>query len=146
MLFGRRKRRIARILIVEDEPLVAFDNETSLSADGYTVVATVDRCADAIAAMDAEPLDLVLTDISLAGERGGLDVARYAATKGLPVLFVSGACPPEAEALGVGHLAKPYNDRTLKAALDVLGRVLAGDEPGKLPAGLTIHRPADTAR
>lgn len=139
MLFARRKRRIARILIVEDEPLVAFDNETSLSAEGYTVVATVDRCADAIAVMEAEPLDLVLTDISLAGERSGLDVARYAATRGLPVLFVSGACPPEARALGLGHLAKPYNDRTLKLALEHLDRTLAGDKPGKLPSGLSIY-------
>ena len=35
MLFGRRKRVITRILLVEDEPLVAFDNESSLTADGY---------------------------------------------------------------------------------------------------------------
>ena len=133
------RRTFPRILLVEDEPLVAFDNESSLTADGYVVVGTVDRCADAIAVMDAEPLDLVLTDIALAGERTGLDVARHAATKGVPVLFVSGSCPPEAATLGIGHLAKPYNDRTLKAALDHLDRLLAGDKPGKLPPGLTIH-------
>ena len=31
MLFGKRKRIVKRILIVEDEPLTAFDNETMLS-------------------------------------------------------------------------------------------------------------------
>ena len=59
MLFGRRQRRIKRILIVEDEPLVAFDNEHVLRDAGYEIGATVDTVPDAMAAMDAE-LDLVL--------------------------------------------------------------------------------------
>lgn len=139
MLFGRRKRLIHRLLLVEDEPLVAFDNESSLSADGYVVVATVDRCADAIAVMDAEPLDLVLTDIRLTGERSGLDVARYAAGKGLPVLFVSGTCPAEGESPAVACLAKPYNEKTLKLALEAIDRRLAGDKPGKVPPGLSFY-------
>lgn len=139
MLFARRKRHVTRILIVEDEPLVAFDNEMSLRAEGYVVVATVDRCADAIAVMDAEPLDLVLTDIALAGERGGLDVARYAAAKGLPALFVSGACPPQGGSCAIGCLAKPYNERTLKAALEAIDRRLAGDKSGKVPVGLSFY-------
>ncbi len=139
MLFGRRKRLIKRLLIVEDEPLVAFDTESSLSAEGYVVVATVDRCADAIAAIDAEAIDLVLTDIKLTGERTGLDVARYAATKGLPVLFVSGACPAEGESPALACLAKPYNDKTLKLALEAIDRALGGSIPGKLPPGLSFY-------
>ena len=139
MIFGRRKRHVTRILIVEDEPLVAFDNETSLSAEGYTVVATVDSLARAAAIIDAGPLDLVLTDISLSGAGDGLDVARHAGARGVPVLFVSGSCPAEARDLGLGHLAKPYNDRTLKSALDYLDRQLAGDKEGKLPPGLTLY-------
>ncbi len=143
MLFGRRKRLINRLLIVEDEPLVAFDNEMSLRADGYTVVATVDRCADAIAIMDAQALDLVLTDITLTGERTGLDVARYAATKGLPVLFVSGTCPSEGESPAIACLLKPYNERTLKAALDAIDRRLAGDRQGKPTPGLNFYAGTD---
>ena len=138
-MFGRRKRLLKRLLVVEDEPLVAFDNEMSLRAEGYVVVATVDRCADAIAIMDTEPLDLVMTDIALTGERNGLDVARYAAAKGLPVLFVSGTCPPEGQSPAIACLAKPYNDRTLKAALEAIDRRLAGEKPGKVPAGLSFY-------
>ena len=48
MLFGRQSRHVKRILIVEDEPLVAFDNETMVAAAGYTVVATVDRVGEAL--------------------------------------------------------------------------------------------------
>ena len=52
MLFGKRERRIRRILIVEDEPLVAFDNEYMLRDAGYEIVATVDSPADAIEVID----------------------------------------------------------------------------------------------
>lgn len=142
MIFSRRKRHVTRILIVEDEPLVAFDNEMSLRADGYVVVATVDRCADAIAIMDAEPLDLVLTDIALTGVRTGLDVARYAAGKGVPVMFVSGNCPAPGDAPALACLAKPYNDRTLKMALEAIDRALAGDKPSKLPPGFRFYENA----
>ena len=48
MLFGKRKRVVNRILIVEDEPLTAFDNEVMLGDLGYEVVATLDRFEDAI--------------------------------------------------------------------------------------------------
>ena len=143
MLFSRRKRHVTRILIVEDEPLVAFDNELSLRAHGYVVVATVDRYADAIAIMDSEAIDLVLTDVSLSGVRTGLDVARYAADKGVPVLFVSGTCPAAGDAPALGCLAKPYNDRTLKLALEAVDRRLAGDKPGKTPPGLRFYEEAD---
>src|SRR3546814_7152646 len=88
MLFGKRERIIRRILIVEDEPLVAFDNEYLLSEEGYEVVATVDSVADALGVIDKEPLDLVLSDIKLSGAGDGIDVARAAGTKDIPVLFV----------------------------------------------------------
>src|SRR3546814_8250326 len=74
MLFGKRERIIRRILIVEDEPLVAFDNEYLLSEEGYEVVATVDSVADALGVIDKEPLDLVLSDIKLSGAGDGIDV------------------------------------------------------------------------
>src|SRR3546814_20531791 len=68
--------------------LVAFDNEYLLSEEGYEVVATVDSVADALGVIDKEPLDLVLSDIKLSGAGDGIDVARAAGTKDIPVLFV----------------------------------------------------------
>src|SRR5918997_6489339 len=114
MLFRRRERTIRRILNVEDEPLVAFDNEYMLGEAGYEVVATVDNLADAQKAIDEEDIDLILSDIKLRGDGDGMDVARAAAARGVPVLFVTGNCPAEARSLGVGILAKPYSDKVLK--------------------------------
>ena len=138
MIFGKRERVIRRILVVEDEPLVAFDNEHQLNDAGYEVVATVDNMAAARAVIESEPLDLVLTDIRLAGEGDGTDVARIARERGVPVLFVSGNCTEEARPLGVGCLAKPYSDKVLKGALDALDHYLQGKRLKKLPAQLTL--------
>ena len=139
MLFGRRERAIRRIVIVEDEPLVAFDNEHLLSEDGYEVVATVDTLEDAARAIEEQEVDLVLSDITRSGEGTGMDVARAAAAKGVPVLFVSATCPVEAQSLGVGCLAKPYTDKMLKTALDALDAKMRGKPWKRLPPGLTLY-------
>ena len=65
MLFGKRKRIVNRILIVEDEPLTAFDNEVMLGDLGYEVVATLDSFEDAIELLDREKIDLILSDFRL---------------------------------------------------------------------------------
>lgn len=139
MLFGRRDRRISRIMIVEDEPLVAFDNESMLQDDGYIVVATVASYADAAAVMANESLDLILTDISLAGEGDGTDVARAAAALGIPVLFVTGNCTEEAKALAIGCLAKPYSERVLLGTLVAVDHHLQGRAPKRVPEELTLY-------
>lgn len=145
MLFGKRERTIRRIAIVEDEPLVAFDSEHFLNEAGYEVVATVDNLADAVRVIEEELLDLVLSDITLRGEGDGTDVARAAAAKGVAVLFVTGDCPPEAQSLGLGCLAKPYNDKMLKATLDTLDAMRSGRKVGKLPVGLKLFPTDDGA-
>jgi CheY-like chemotaxis protein len=143
MLFGKRERLIRRILVVEDEPLVAFDNEHLLGEAGYEVVGTVDNLEAAKALIESEEqIDLVLTDITLNGDGDGTDVARAAQERGVPVLFVTGACPVEAQTLAVGCLAKPYSDKVLKVALDCLDDVLQGKEVTKLPAQLSLFEQA----
>jgi DNA-binding response OmpR family regulator len=139
MLFGKRERAIRRVVVVEDEPLVAFDNEHLLTEAGYEVVATVDTLADVTRLLAEEELDLILSDIALRGEGDGMDVARAAAAKGVPVLFVSGNCPVEALSLGVGCLAKPYSERTLKNAILAVDRTLRGEKVKRLPPGLSLY-------
>lgn len=139
MLFGRRERRINRIMIVEDEPLVAFENENMLQDAGYEIVATVDSYADAYAVMAGETLDLILTDIQIAGEGSGIDVAAEAANRAIPVLFVTGNCTAEAKALALGCLAKPYTERVLLDTLEAVDQHLRGEAPKRLPEELTLY-------
>jgi DNA-binding response OmpR family regulator len=137
----RRERKIKRILVVEDEPLVAFDNEHLLGESGYEVVATVDNVDEAERVIASEPLDLVMTDLALRGDRDGRDVARAAMAKGVPVLFVTGRGEIEPDGLAVACLSKPYSDRTLQVTLEAIDDMLQGLKTRRLPAGLRLFRP-----
>ncbi|TKD50788.1 response regulator transcription factor [Sphingomonas baiyangensis] len=138
MLFGRKKRRISRILVIEDEPLVAFDTEHFLTDAGFEVVAAIDSVAAAIAALDvAEDLHLVLLDVNLA-DGSGVDVARVARSRGVEVLFVTGRCPVEARELAAGCLSKPYPQRDLLAAIDAIETMIDGGKPRKLPQSFNL--------
>jgi DNA-binding response OmpR family regulator len=139
MLFGRKKRRIERLLVVEDEPLVAFDTEHFLTGEGFAIAATVDTKADALRVIAADlELDLVLADINLA-DGSGVDVARAAQERGLPVLFVTGSFPEEARTLAAGCLAKPYPQRDLLVAIGAIEAVLEGAQaPKRLPGSFSL--------
>ena len=139
MLFGKRKRIVNRILIVEDEPLTAFDNEVMIGDLGYEVVATLDSFEDAIQLLDGEQVDLILSDYRLSGERSGLDLARAAKNRGIPIIFSTGhELPPESVQLAVGCIAKPYSERTLKLALNAVDRHLSGARVKKPPKGVDL--------
>lgn len=138
MFFGRKKRRIEKLLVVEDEPLVAFDNEHFLTEAGFTVVATTDRVADAVAVIaSGKSIDLVLVDLALA-DGNGMDVARAAFARAIPALYVTGNCPAEAQSFAAGCLAKPYQQRDLLAAIDAIEAVGDGRAPKRVPPGLRL--------
>ena len=139
MLFGKRKRVVKRILIVEDEPLTAFDNEMMLADLGYEVVATIDSFEQALELLDSKDVDLVLSDLRLSGEQNGLDLAHAAKERGIPLLFATGhSLPEEARAVSIGCLSKPYSERQLKNGLEAIDRLLAGEEVDA-PKGIDIY-------
>ena len=142
MLFGRKQRSIARLLVVEDEPLIAFDTERMLREHGYEVIATVDRVADARReiAGATEKVDLILADVQLA-DGSGVEVARAASERSIPVMFVTSACPPEARALAVGFLAKPFLERDLLNAIEAVDAAMAGKATTRLPQGFELYVP-----
>lgn len=138
MLFTRKKRRITRIMVVEDEPLVAFDTEHHLTESGFEIAATVDSVAEALTVIERDDaLDLALVDLGLA-DGSGIDVARAATARGVLVLFVTGNCPGDARALAAGCLSKPYGPRDLTGAIEAVEAVLDGQAPKKLPGGFSL--------
>lgn len=138
MLFAKRQRKINRILIVEDEPLVAFDNEHFLRDADYEIVATVDTVPEAVKLIGAEPLDLVLADINLSAGGNGIDIARAAQEQNVPIVFVTGAQLDGEAKIAMGVLAKPYNQRDLLATIEAVEAKLAGAKPKRVPRGLTL--------
>lgn len=138
MLFGKRKRVVNRILIVEDEPLTAFDNEVMLGDLGYEIVATLDNFEDAIELLDREKVDLILSDYRLSSERTGMDLARAAQERSIPIVFSTGhKLPKESVQVALGCINKPYSERTLKLALEAVDKRLAGRQ-AKPPKGVEL--------
>jgi two-component system, response regulator PdtaR len=137
MLFGKRKQVVKRILIVEDEPLTAFDNENILSDAGYEIVATVDDLDEALDALEREEIHLILSDVRLRKQQTGIQLARVAKGKGIPTLFATGQAYPGASDIAVGCLLKPYNERQLCKAIECVDRHLQGEKI-KAPKGLEL--------
>ena len=126
MLFGKHKRVVKRILIVEDEPLTAFDNENILGDAGYEIVATVDDLDEALAVLDREEVHLIISDVRLRTQKTGIDLARAARERGVPTMFATGHSYPGAAEIAVGCLMKPYNERQLTKAIESVDRHLQG--------------------
>ncbi|MHA6766650.1 response regulator [Sphingobium ummariense] len=148
MFFGRmrgvrRRKAIRSVLVVEDEPLVAFDNEHALTLAGYVIAATVADYDHAVSAIDAGGIDLMIADVTLHGDKTGIDLAAYARMRDVPVLFVTGSCPAQARDLALGCLAKPYAPRDLIAAIEAADSVLRGAKPARLPLGFSLFAETD---
>ena len=144
MLFGKRKRVVKRILIVEDEPLTAFDTETMLADFGYEVVATLDDFEQALEHLEREEVHLVIADVRLHGRDLGIELARNARVRGVPTLLATGHEPPPPSSHALGCLKKPYTERLLKQALDSVDRHLQGEKV-KAPKGLQLFVAVDEA-
>ena len=137
MLFGKRKQIVKRILIVEDEPLTAFDNENILGDAGYEIVATVDDLHEALEALERDESHLILSDVRLKKQQTGIQLARAAKKKGVPTLFATGRAYPGASEIAVGCLLKPYTERQLMKAIECVDRHLQGEKV-KPPKGLEL--------
>lgn len=138
MLFGSAGPGLKKLLIVEDEAIVAFDNEHFLTSHGYEIVATVDNAPEAEALIAAGGIDLILADVRLNGSSGH-DVAIAARQAGIPLLFVTATCPTNARDISIGCLSKPYDQKTLKLAIEAIDTKLDGGEMKRLPKGLTLY-------
>jgi CheY-like chemotaxis protein len=113
-----------RVLVVEDESLVAMMLADMLEEIGCTVVGPVASCAGALRLLEGDQaLDLALLDVNLGGETA-YGVADALSRRKVPFIFVSGY---GASGLDQGYaaapiLAKPFQPATLAHAI---GEILA---------------------
>jgi DNA-binding response OmpR family regulator len=100
-----------RILVVEDEMMIAMMLEDMLTEMGHAVVGVAPNLKTALALAAAEQCDLAILDINLAGERS-FPVARLLRERGLPFLFATG--------YGTTGLEDPFRDAlTLKKPFQI---------------------------
>ena len=114
-----------KILIVEDEILVATDIEESLENLGYTVQGIVDTGRKAIDAVEEELPDLILMDINLKEEMTGIDAATAITKKhDVPIIYLTAnadiATVNKAKvALPYGYIIKPFTDKDLQTNIEI---------------------------
>ena len=114
-----------RVLIVEDETLIAMELKDRLERNHYTVCGVVARGEDAIKQIEQFRPDLVLLDVHLAGRLNGIETARrLRETIDIPVVYLTAYSDPQlvAEATRTepyGYLVKPFDERELCATIDL---------------------------
>jgi DNA-binding response OmpR family regulator len=124
---------MARILVVEDEPGIAFGLESDLQMEGYEV-AVVGEGDKAVTKASAEAFDLILLDVMLPN-KDGFEVCRELRRRGTktPIIMLT-AKTQEAEkviGLDVGaddYVTKPYSPRELRARIRAVLRRTAPED------------------
>ncbi len=115
-----------RLMVVEDEALIADELQHRLEKLGHSVVAVCDTASAAVAAAERERPDLVLMDIRLKGAGDGIQAAEHIyAQFGLPVVYLTAHSDQAtfSRARGgagiFGYLIKPVQERELVIAMQV---------------------------
>ena len=108
-----------RILIVEDEILIALELESLLQDEGHEVVGLAASFEDAVALSRSRRPDLAFVDIHLTDGPTGVDVARRLSEQGIAVLFMTANAKriPDDVAGAKGVIGKPYTERGVRQAL-----------------------------
>jgi len=138
---------MVKILVVEDEPGIAFSLETDLQTEGYEV-AVVDDGAQAVPRALAESFDLILLDVMLPN-KDGFEVCRQLRHQGLkiPIILLTAKTHEAEKILGLDvgaddYVTKPFSPRELRARIRALLRRTAevSAESGAAASGDEIHR------
>ncbi|NVO07371.1 MAG: response regulator [Rhodoferax sp.] len=112
-----------RVLVVEDEAIVARDIALQLSELGYQAAGIAGNAEQALEMVATQAPDLVLMDIQLGGPSDGIAAAETIRRQyGLPVVFITAYSADEILARAkltepYGYILKPFTDRELRVTL-----------------------------
>jgi PAS domain S-box-containing protein len=115
----------AKILIVEDEGIVAKDIQNRLTRQGYTVVGTTETGEDAVRMAGHLQPDLVLMDIRLKGAMDGVTAAEQIRDRCLlPVIYLTAYADDATLARArltepYGYILKPFEERELRTVIEM---------------------------
>ena len=137
----------AKILVVEDEGLVALDLTERLRRFGYEVPAPAGSAEEALARERDTMPDLILMDIRIQGPLDGVDVAQVMRSRrDVPVVFLTAhsdaATLERAKTAGpYGYVLKPFRDRELQIVIDMaLNKHRIEINLAKLQQGVVVTR------
>ena len=135
-----------RVLIVEDEVVIAWMLADSLEGAGHEVIGPASAMAEALALCEAlPPPELALLDINLRDGSNGVDVARALLGRwGVRSIFASAQTVEArwARDIALGHIRKPYRPETVLRSVEVAREVMDGRTPKHVPAGFELFSAA----
>lgn len=110
--------RNRRVLIVEDEPTLAFVLEETLIAEGFTIAGVASRLETALAIIETGTCDAAILDTNLVGVSAA-PAALALVSRGIPFLVLSGYSADQLEEpfSGALHVQKPCRPERLIQAL-----------------------------
>lgn len=114
-----------KILVVEDESIIAKDIQTRLKRFGYDVIAVTASGEEAISQAAANYPDLVLMDIRIKGEIDGVEAARQIHTRfNIPIVYLTAHADDNTLKRAkltepFGYLLKPFKERELYTAIEI---------------------------
>ncbi|MCK5227771.1 MAG: response regulator, partial [Desulfobulbaceae bacterium] len=113
-----------RILIVEDELIVAKDIENCLTKLGYSMTGIVASGEEAVRKVDELRPDLVLMDIVLKGEMNGIEAAEEINTLNIPVVYLTAHADTDTldrakTTAPYGYIIKPFDERMLQSTIEI---------------------------
>jgi DNA-binding LytR/AlgR family response regulator len=136
-----------RILIVEDEAIVAMDLADRLEGMGYTVAGTVASGAEALRIFGSQPVDIVLMDIHIQGQQDGVDTAlKIRELRPVPLIYLTAQtdAPTVERAKATfpsAYLAKPFDEKNLQLAIEMALHNFAFQTPASPLAKPEQHAP-----
>ncbi len=114
-----------KILIVEDEPVIAENISLYLDNNDFEVSGIAYDSEDAMQQLKENTPDAVLLDINLESDTDGIDIARYIQEHyQLPFIFLTSysdriTLERAKQVKPSGYIVKPFNERTLLASLEI---------------------------
>ena len=114
----------ARILVVEDQRIIALDLATTINKAGHEAIGIESKGEKAIMAAEALKPDLVFMDISLSGDMDGIETASVIWKKfRIPVIYVTGnydmnTIEKSKSANAYGYLVKPVDDCGIRTIIN----------------------------
>ncbi|RLD21816.1 MAG: response regulator [Bacteroidetes bacterium] len=115
----------AKILIVEDEPMIAYDIALNLEAHGYEIAGVLHSAEEIRSTLNNKTIDLVMLDINLDGEMSGIEIAKILDTEyGIPFIYLTSYSDSEtleqaASTFPSAYLVKPFKEKDLAPAVQM---------------------------
>ncbi len=113
----------SRVMIVEDEAIIAMDIRSTVEGLGYTVPATASSGDEALSKVDDANPDIILMDIKIAGEMDGIETAQEInETHNIPIIYITSYSDEKTleramDTRPYSYILKPIRERDLAVEL-----------------------------